>query len=499
MLLLFFGVLFVFLFLWIRFNLSYWERRGIPGPKPWPIVGNIWPHIIGKKTLGEVMKDIYKKYEGYPFVGIFRATKPVMLLRDPELVYRVLVKDFKSFRNNEMFIDKDTDPIFGRNPFILRDQEWKDTRQMLTPGMTSGKMKNMFSTIEVINKNFVKYIENHPTANTDGIETRALTKRLTLDNVAKAAFGIDGKSFESYNDISEFNKLVNKFMNPGTLGSIIFYLAQIFPWIFKIKCIKFVSQEVEKRLTEIISEVVAYRRKNNHKAHDYLQFLIDLSKEKNFGDVEITSHASTLFIDGYETSSLVLSFLLLNLARFPNYQEKIRKDIKKYEKENNGELTYEAIHEMPWLDACFYESLRFSPPVDISTKECTEPFEYTPTDPEFKKITTKFLPGDIVILPYGMLPNDEKIFPEANKFKAERMFERDSFQKATFTPFGSGPRACIGQRLGIMQVKLATAYIIKNFELSVSPKLKQPISYIPYSFLNEVDGGFWIKYKKIET
>lgn len=92
-------------------------------------------------------------------------------------------------------------------------------------------MKNMFPTLKDISAALIKFIENHPTRTTDGIETRALTKRLTLDNVAKAAFGIDGKSFESYEDISEFNKLANNFLTPGTLFSLYFGFVQIFPAI----------------------------------------------------------------------------------------------------------------------------------------------------------------------------------------------------------------------------------------------------------------------------
>ncbi|CAG9766537.1 unnamed protein product [Ceutorhynchus assimilis] len=497
MFLIFVTVILVLIIFLIRYNLGYWKRKGVPGPKPWPIIGNIGSNLIGKMTMGEAIGEIYRKYEGYPFAGLFRATKPVLLLRDPDLVHRVLVKDFKSFSNNEMVLDKNTDPIFGRNPFILRGQEWKDTRSMLTPGMTSGKMKNIYPILKDISKNMVKFIENHPTATTEGIETRALTKRLTLDNVAKAAFGIDGKAFEKYDDISEFNKLADQFFTPGTWSSFMLFLGQIFPVLLKYRLFKFVRAEVEQKLAEIVTDVVRYREKNNIQANDYLQFIMELAKERNLANIEITSHASTLFIDGYETSSLVLTHLLLSLAQNPEYQEKIRNDIRKYEQEHNGELTYEDVHEMPWLNACLYESLRLRPVVDFLTKECTEPFEYTPTNPGFKEITVKLSPGDIVLTPIAYFSKDKKYFENPDKFMPERMLSKESMDKSIFFPFGDGPRGCIGQRLGRMMIKLAAAFILKNFELSVSPKLQEPITYLPYHFMNEIKGGTWIKYKKI--
>lgn len=72
---------------------------------------------------------------------MFRATQPVLLVRDPNLANHILTKNFSSFRNNEIAVDKKSNILIGHNPFVLKDQEWKDTRHMLTPGMTSGKAR----------------------------------------------------------------------------------------------------------------------------------------------------------------------------------------------------------------------------------------------------------------------------------------------------------------------------------------------------------------------
>lgn len=96
-----------------------------------------------QKPLKPILTVICRKYDGYPFVGIFQATSPCLLVRDPEFANRILVKDHRSFYNNDFFIDKKKDPLFGQNPFVLRDHEWKDTRHMLTPGFTGGKVKHI--------------------------------------------------------------------------------------------------------------------------------------------------------------------------------------------------------------------------------------------------------------------------------------------------------------------------------------------------------------------
>ncbi|XP_030753464.1 probable cytochrome P450 28d1 [Sitophilus oryzae] len=496
MYLLVFAVVFLIVF-YVWYKGSYWHRRGVPGPRGWPIVGNIIEHFLGKKTLGQVYLDIYRKYEDYPFVGIFKANTPCLLVRDPELSHRILVKDFKFFQNNEIQVNKEVDVLFGHNPFVLRGKEWKDTRQMLTPGLTSGRLKHIFPLISNVAKRFVEYIENHPTATTDGIETRLLTKRFTLDNVAKTAFGIDGKAFDSYDKLSDFMELADSFLTPGSSHAIILQLGQVFPSLLNMFSIKIISQNVEDKIIAIISDVKKYRETHNDVYKDYLQFLIDLAKEHKFTDTDVTAHASTFFLDGYFTSSLILTFNLLCLAQNPEYQQKIREEIKETEEKNKGEIPYEALPEMVWLDACFYESFRKYPMIEMLMKLCTEPYEYTCEDPDLKNMTMKFKKGDHIIIPYGMLCQDPKYFKDPEKYYPERMMEKDGALNKLFFPFGNGPRICIGQRLGILQIKLGLVYLIKNFEITTSPKLQQPISYCAFNFMNEVQGGVWLKYKKI--
>jgi hypothetical protein len=83
---------------------------------------------------------LFSAFPDADVVGMYRATTPILLLRDPEMVKEVTVKSFSSFHDNDICIDKDVDAIFGRNPFVLKGEEWKMVRGQLTPAFTSGKV-----------------------------------------------------------------------------------------------------------------------------------------------------------------------------------------------------------------------------------------------------------------------------------------------------------------------------------------------------------------------
>lgn len=55
-----FAVVVVCVFLLLRWTYSYWERNGVPGPKPIFVVGNMGSALAMRKHIGVVLQDWYK-------------------------------------------------------------------------------------------------------------------------------------------------------------------------------------------------------------------------------------------------------------------------------------------------------------------------------------------------------------------------------------------------------------------------------------------------------
>lgn len=56
------------------------------------------------------------------------------------------------------------------------------------------------------------------------------------------------------------------------------------------------------------------------------------------------------FTAGYETSSTVMSFGMYELAFQPDIQKRLREEIKETLKASNGELNYDNVHGMVYLN-----------------------------------------------------------------------------------------------------------------------------------------------------
>lgn len=171
-------------------------------------------------------------------------------------------------------------------------------------------MKSMFPLIGKVNQRLRAYLESQPDIERGcTLETQNLCRRFTLDNVALAAFGVDGKSFES--EESDFMRLANSFIAPGTFA---LSMLQMFPLISNLVALKSVDQvqcqllhsllgcfrvipkRVENSLTQIIADSLEYRRANHVFGNDYLQFIA----ESGFNYAEVAGHAATFF-EGIQT------------------------------------------------------------------------------------------------------------------------------------------------------------------------------------------------------
>lgn len=89
------------LYYWGLYKSNYWRRCGFPSVYAMPLIGSVGRVLTFQKCVTEQFCDFYfdKSTKDQPFVGFHLLYKPVIVIKDPALLKRVLVKDFGAFPN----------------------------------------------------------------------------------------------------------------------------------------------------------------------------------------------------------------------------------------------------------------------------------------------------------------------------------------------------------------------------------------------------------------
>lgn len=96
-----YGIVIVFIafYYYLTINNNFWKHRGISGPKPVLGFGNMKKIILGEESMSQYLTKLYHKYKNESMIGIFRLRTPALIIKDPDLIKIVLIKDFSKFMN----------------------------------------------------------------------------------------------------------------------------------------------------------------------------------------------------------------------------------------------------------------------------------------------------------------------------------------------------------------------------------------------------------------
>ena len=109
--------LIVCLYITYRFitrNNDYFTKRNVPYIKPTLVFGNTLRVFMRKVSVHDSVIELYSQLDGHKIGGIFQLMQPVYLVRDPELVRHVTIKDFEHFVDIPNFIPEDIEPILTK-------------------------------------------------------------------------------------------------------------------------------------------------------------------------------------------------------------------------------------------------------------------------------------------------------------------------------------------------------------------------------------------------
>lgn len=297
------------------------------------------------------MMDYYNEFKAknYTFGGFYLMSKPLLLIVEPELIKKVLSKDFPYCTSHGMHVDEEKDPVSG-NLFSLDGEKWKNMRSKLTPTFTSGKMKMMYNGILACGEPMVDHIKILANQS-QPMNAKEVLACFTTDVIGSCAFGIDCNSFKDPD--ADFRKYGRKLFQLTWKAAFVRFLGKIIPRLRRIG----MEQDVRKFFVESFSKIVELRENSGLKRNDFVQLMLDINKKavatgNNDGLKlgQMLAQSIMFFAAGFETSSTTMTFCLHELAHNMEIQRRLREEINATKQKYDGKLTYDCIIEMKYLN-----------------------------------------------------------------------------------------------------------------------------------------------------
>nr|XP_003705489.1 PREDICTED: cytochrome P450 9e2-like [Megachile rotundata] len=471
---------------------DYFEKRGIPYSKPTPFLGSMWRTLLMRMTFAEAVRKMYNENREAKYLGFFEFMTPVVMIRDLELIRAVTIKNFEAFPDHRSFADDEIDPMFSRNLFNLRGDRWKDVRTTLSPAFTSSKMKAMFVLMKECAKRYGENLASLP-ADKNTIELKDAFTRYTNDVIATCAFGINVDSMtDRTNKFYVYGRESTSF---GRWQSFKFFLIRCFPKLCSTLNIKIVKTEIADFFKELVAETIKTRDEKGIVRPDMIQLMMEtrgkLGPGKELTIEDMTAQAFIFFFGGFESTSTLMCFAAYEVGVNDEVQKRLQDEIDEVLNNANGDVTYEAINNMKYLDAIINEALRMYPVVVGTDRICAKNYELPPALPGAKPHVVQ--KGQYVWIPIYGVQHDPEYFPEPEKFNPERFYDdpKQILNSGSFLSFGLGPRMCIGNRFALLEAKTLLFYIFANCTLKPCSKTVIPMKLSKKGFAMTAEGGFW--------
>lgn len=362
----------------------------------------------------------------------------------------------------------------GEDLLNLDGQEWKTARSIFNPGFSA---RNLLSLVPNMMEEVLIFRERLRRAAISGqvVRLEDYTTDIAVDIIGYAVLGARLETQTKPNRLMEtmksqismmyFELDLKKLLNP-----IRILKHRVYNRIIRNELVPYLSKTAQNyEKIEGPKTVIALALKS------YVKETQDYSAR---GDIpldfieRVVKHIKIFMFAGHDTTATVLAYIYYKLSKHPDKLAKIRAehdeilgvDPKDAADRIRADVTL--LNKLPYTAAVLRETLRLYPPAGGSIRQ--SPPEHFITHPE----TGVRYPthGFMIHSSASTIQRDPHYWPDADQFIPERFMTHDESDplypvKNTWRPFEMGPRACIGQELVSVEVRLILALTVREFQV----------------------------------
>ncbi|KAB0797667.1 hypothetical protein PPYR_08660 [Photinus pyralis] len=454
------AALFLYLVYSVNEKYKYWERRGVPFIKPTLFFGSLLSFMFDKDNLRKFLRNASQTFPG-PYYGFYVLTHPILVITDLEIIKRVMIKDFAAFPNKLFMWDKQLDPVLGDSLFAVRDDEWRSLRAKLSGIFSSAKLKDMVTRMQMSGEHLKDHLGL--VANQD-VEAMDVIAKYSSNIIASSAFGFNIDCFKKdHRDFKYYNEHI---MSKGTIGEV-----KILSYLFmhplaKLFKLSFLDPIGVEYFRNIFMNILKDKEAKRSNRNDILSLLLNM---KDSGDTmgynRMVSQSIMFFAAAHETTTATITFTLRELGLNSTIQDRARQEIATVLQRHNGQVDYNSLIAMKYLDMTIKETLRKYSIVSFLHREAAE-------DTVIPETGLKIDRGTGIIVSTDGVHHNPQLHPNPSIYDPERFNDENKHSVASqaFVPFGIGPRQCLGERFSFFSMKTALVHILRDFEVVVDSK-----------------------------
>nr|GMD56475.1 cytochrome P450 84A1-like [Ipomoea batatas] len=471
----YFVIPFLFLFLLSRLR----RKPYPPGPKGWPLIGNM--NLMDHYSHRGLAK-LAEQYGG--LLHLKMGSLHMVVVSGPDEARQVLQTQDNIFSNRPAnvaisYLTYDrADMAFAHyGPF------WRQMRKLCVVKLFSRRRAESWASVcDEVNNAVRAVAMNCGSALNIGELIFGLTQNITY----RAAFGsspTSGQGQDNFiNILQEFSKLFGAF-NVSDFFPFLsrFDLQGLNPRLVKARAALdgFIDEIIDDHIrrqnkndggqvsgdgaeTDMVDELLAFysdEMKVNESSDD-LQNAIKLTRDN------IKAIIMDVMFGGTETVASAIEWTMAELMKTPENLRKLQQELTDIvgldRKVEEGDL-----EKLTFLKCCLKETLRLHPPIPLLLHETAEATE----------VNGYYIPArSRAIINAWAIARDKNSWEDPDSFKPERFlkegmpdFKGTNFE---FIPFGSGRRSCPGMQLGLYALELAVAHLFHCFTWELPDGMK---------------------------
>ncbi|GLJ40276.1 hypothetical protein SUGI_0827440 [Cryptomeria japonica] len=439
-----------------------------PGPRRWPIVGNLVQVMLSKLGFQGYIQKVQRKYG--PIFTIRLGSQPMIIIASRDLAHEALVQKGSLFASRPPA--KGLRKLFTSNQMNISSAPygplWRSLRRnLVSETLSSPALKSFQEGRDWGLQVLIQGLKTEAAQNEGVVKLVEHLRHASFCLLLYMCFGLQVEE----NEVREVEGVMRELLL--TVASLA--LEDTFP-ILKVfyrkrrERMQGMHRRQEEKLVSLINrrrEELAEGAAVNCRAYVDSLFSLTVDGGRCLTEQEMATLCSEFITGGTDTTSTTIQWVMANLVKYPDVQSKLYKEIVGVVGKEGVKLVEEEklVSEMQYLEAVVKEALRRHPPAKFVlshavTEDCSLGGYDIPV-------------GAFVNFCVSEMGNDPAEWENPADFRPERFVNGEvdltGGKGIKMMPFGVGRRICPGLAVAMLHVELIVATLVLKFEWQTKP------------------------------